>query len=81
MPKSGQKIDKKLTWTLKILSCTMLSLSSSLLLSVDNCKRPTKLILPRFCNFPFFLEYQVNSLKITRIVFEETNENKSQPRI
>jgi len=51
-----------LTWTLSILSWTILSLSSSLLLSVDNCNLPTRFTFPRFCSFPFLLWKQTCKL-------------------
>ena len=44
------------TCTLRMRSCIIPSLSSSLLLSVESCSLPTRLILPRFCRRPFLLQ-------------------------
>ena len=49
------------TCTRSILSCIMPSFSSSRLFSVDSCRRPIKLIFPRFCSFPFLLKKIVHT--------------------
>lgn len=49
-------LKKNLTWTRKIRSCMIPSLSSSLLFSVDSCRRPIKFSFPRFCTLPFLLK-------------------------
>ena len=49
------------TWTRKILSCIIPSLSSSLLFSVESCNRPIRLILPRFWTLPFLLKNEQNN--------------------
>lgn len=50
------------TWTRRIRNCIIPSLSSSLLFSVESCKRPTRLILPLFWTLPFLLKKKTGHL-------------------